>query len=393
MSRQSRYCDHFMYGCLVLFAFSLPLSIAVSQGALILALMGWGVKIVLEKRLNWERTPLDYPLLAFLAAGFLSALLGFDPAKSLAGLRTFWTFLIIFILYNNVRDAGRVKLLISALIAGAVVTSLYEIVLNSAKLLSGIEPDLLGSMSRAGQLMLICGVASAYLLYKKDMKGRMVLLLVVAVLVSAEILQFKRGSWIALFCVLMVQGLMKSRKIILPVIAIFAALFCLYQPARGRLLNIRREFSQGTGGRIEMWRTAPSIMRDYPVGTGLDNVETLMYMYNPSIELKEGRERHSHLHNSYLQVLVETGPLGLGAFLSFCAVFLLVSYRLFRRVREKYPYEKSLLLGSFSSFVGFLVNGLFEHNFGDSEVVMVVFFLMGLTFIIGGRTLYCGIEA
>ena len=385
MSMQSRYCDHFIHAFMMLFAFSLPISIAVSQGALMLGLLAWGVKIVFEKKLNWERTPVDYALLAFLAAGVMSALWGADRLNSLTGLRTFWTFLIIYVLYNNVHDFGRVKMLVSSLFAGAALSAVYSAGVSIRQLLTGMEPALIGDMTQAGQLMIVCGLASGCFLYKKDFRARMLFLLLVLLLAAAVVLEFKRGAWIGLICVFLVQGAVKSPRMIAALLAALIGVFTLFPPAGERLQDVREEFSPEAGGRGAMWMTAPEIIRDYPLGAGLDNAGELMYRYDPSIELKEGRVMHSHLHNSYLQVLVEMGFVGLAAFIAFIAVFLKVSRNLLRRTPEKYPYEKGLALGGFSAFAGFLVNGMFEHNFGDSEVAMLVFFIMGVTFIVDRR--------
>lgn len=385
MSRRSRYCDHFIYACMMLFAFSLPVSIAVSQSALFLGIAGWAVKIALEKRLNRERTPVDPALLALLAAGVLSALFGADRLNSLAGLRTFWTLLIIYILYNNIYDCGRVKLLVSGLFAGAALFAVYSAAGNIGELAGGVEPDLIGDMTQAGQFMVICGLAGGCFLYRKDLKGRALFLLLVLVLAAAVVLEFKRGAWVGLACIFLVLGAFKSPKIIGVLLLLLISAFALFSPLRERLYGVSEEFSPESRGRLAMWRTAPEIIRDYPLGAGLDNVGPLMYRHDPSIELKEGRVKHSHLHNSYLQVLVEMGLAGLAAYIAFIAVFLKVSHNLVKAVPEKYPYEKGLAAGGFSSFTGFLVQGMFEHNFGDSEVVMIIFFIMGCVFIIDRR--------
>jgi O-antigen ligase len=84
---------------------------------------------------------------------------------------------------------------------------------------------------------------------------------------------------------------------------------------------------------------------------------------------------HGHLHNIFLHVTATTGFIGLAAFL-----FLLVS--LFRLVagnlrRALAPTERAVVIGSLGALTGFVVNGLFEWNFGDAEVVMLVYLLVG----------------
>jgi hypothetical protein len=46
------------------------------------------------------------------------------------------------------------------------------------------------------------------------------------------------------------------------------------------------------------------------------------------------------------------------------------------------PRERALVSASLWGIVGFLVAGLFEHNFGDGEVVMLVYALMAIPWIV-----------
>ncbi|MGH7311350.1 MAG: hypothetical protein ACREK6_21920, partial [Candidatus Rokuibacteriota bacterium] len=44
--------------------------------------------------------------------------------------------------------------------------------------------------------------------------------------------------------------------------------------------------------------------------------------------------------------------------------------------------ERALVVGSVAAIAGFLVGGLTEHNFGDSEVVLVAYAVMALPFVV-----------
>jgi hypothetical protein len=44
----------------------------------------------------------------------------------------------------------------------------------------------------------------------------------------------------------------------------------------------------------------------------------------------------------------------------------------------------ALVVGSLAGVTGFHVAGLFEYTFGDSEVIMLVYFLMALPYIVTG---------
>ncbi len=376
MKKLLRYCDHFIFGCLLLFAFTLPLSITVSEPVFGLGMVWWVVKIARERKLRWKRTALDFPILAFVTVAFLSSFWGVDIKNSLIGFRTYALILIAYIVVNNVAESGKRKMLVWSLIAGTSVLSIFTVTDRLSRIFSGVDPVLAGSMSEAGQLLIVIGITVALLLYEKEKRTKILLLTALLIMVLAEILNFKRGSWLALIIVLLILGWFKSRKIMPIIVIASVAFFFFYQPARGRLLGLKTEFSTTRGGRLAMWGIVPKMLKDHPMGVGIDNVGSVMYDYDPGIE--EGRD---HVHNTCLQILTEMGPLGLVAFAWWMVAFLKVSYLTFRRIESENTYQKALALGIFSVFIGFLMNGMVEFNFGDSEVVMAIYFLMGLTLV------------
>jgi O-antigen ligase len=92
------------------------------------------------------------------------------------------------------------------------------------------------------------------------------------------------------------------------------------------------------------------------------------------------------VHSAPLQILVERGVLGLAAWLAIWAAFFTRCVGLLRRLPSKATAERTLVVGSLVAIVGFLVGGLSEYNFGDSEVVMVAWCVMALPFARGGRS-------
>ena len=45
-------------------------------------------------------------------------------------------------------------------------------------------------------------------------------------------------------------------------------------------------------------------------------------------------------------------------------------------------FPRGLALGALGGIVGFFTSGLVHYNWGDSEVVMVVYFVMGLSLVV-----------
>jgi hypothetical protein len=63
-------------------------------------------------------------------------------------------------------------------------------------------------------------------------------------------------------------------------------------------------------------------------------------------------------------------------------VFFREGWRVLRRIGKQSQTSRALVCASLAGVAGFLVAGLFEHNFGDAEVVMLVYALMALPWVV-----------
>ncbi|MGH7860454.1 MAG: hypothetical protein ACREQY_24250, partial [Candidatus Binatia bacterium] len=70
------------------------------------------------------------------------------------------------------------------------------------------------------------------------------------------------------------------------------------------------------------------------------------------------------------------------AFLWWMGTFGWLSWRAWRDSRDSGAVGRSLALAVFSTFVGFHVAGLVEYNFGDTEVLEVLFVMMGIGLVL-----------
>jgi O-antigen ligase len=113
-------------------------------------------------------------------------------------------------------------------------------------------------------------------------------------------------------------------------------------------------------------------------GVGPAQVKRVYPMYAaPEVTHKQ----RGHLHNTPLQILVERGLVGFAAWLWLFAAFFAGAVRVSRRVADD-PSAGALVSGAIAATAGFLVAGLFEHNFGDSEVLLAATFVMSLPLVI-----------
>ncbi|RUM91392.1 MAG: hypothetical protein DSZ26_00955 [Thermovibrio sp.] len=83
-------------------------------------------------------------------------------------------------------------------------------------------------------------------------------------------------------------------------------------------------------------------------------------------------------HNIYLKFLTKYGILGLIGYLSFWFLIFKENLKTLRTHPQLLPIISSLI----SCYFGFLVAGLFENNFTDSEIKYAIMFILGLNFFI-----------
>ncbi len=128
-----------------------------------------------------------------------------------------------------------------------------------------------------------------------------------------------------------------------------------------------------------MWEDGLRLVREHPLlGIGMDTVK--VRWKELGIRAYESMGLRSHFHSTPIQLAVERGLLGLGAWLWLMAAYALM---LLRRLLRPPPagdwWTQGLRLGILGATLGFLASGLLHYNFGDSEVVMLFWLLMGIT--------------
>jgi O-antigen ligase len=87
-----------------------------------------------------------------------------------------------------------------------------------------------------------------------------------------------------------------------------------------------------------------------------------------------------HLHNNLLQLAAERGLPSLAAYLAMMAGSLCLAYRRYRQEGGRRGPRSDLYLGVMLALFAFNVAGLFENNWGDTEVQRVVLFVMAIPF-------------
>ena len=212
------------------------------------------------------------------------------------------------------------------------------------------------------------------------------LLLAVAVcgMGGALLLTVTRASWLAFLVsavVMVLAGALSRRTVVILVACaaplVVAGLFVLRQQ---RGVGFYDQRDQSIAWRETVWREGFDLLRSSPrhllVGVGMDSIKTHWREWGL---FNGGRLPVGHMHSTPLQLAVERGVPALLAWLLLVVLYAVMLLRLVRRTEKGLWVERGIDLGALGGLAGFVTSGFVHYNFGDSEVVMIFYFIMGLS--------------
>jgi O-antigen ligase len=384
----------------------LGVSITLAEAALVALAGRWLWRVVRGRaRPGWL---LVWPIASFAAATLLAALLSARPADSSAASRNVLLLASLWILRDALPDARAARNALLGLLGALGAASVVGIgqvvycaewpgwaarVSEAAPWLGPLNPWLarLGTKCHRARAfysiyMTLGGVLNIVLLATLPellrARGRP-LWAPIACLIAlvAFALTYVRGAWLGFAAGVGVLGgsLRRGRRVLFGGLVALAVVLLLLPGVRGRARSITDPTDPTSSERVLMWRSGVAMARDHLLtGVGPGQVKRVYPMYAaPEVTNKQ----RGHLHSSPVQILVERGLLGFAAWLWFFGAFFVYARRVARQVADD-PAAATLVTGAIASTVGFLVAGLFEHNFGDSEVLLAATFVMSLVFVV-----------
>jgi hypothetical protein len=246
----------------------------------------------------------------------------------------------------------------------------------------------------AEALQLLASVAAALLIVVPGgpfTRNRVLLGLLIVSAGTALFLSLTRASWLSfLISISIITFIGASRRIILicAVIAIPVVIGGLIFLQQKRQVGFFDSGDGSTKWRQMVWRESFNVLTSSPrhlvIGIGMDSIKTHWQDWGM---FDNGHQPLGHLHNVYLQIAFERGLPTLIAWLAWMAFYLSLLWKNIRDDSFDWP-ARGLLIGAFGGTVGFLASGVVHYNWGDSEIVMILYLIMGMSLaVVRGRGL------
>ena len=410
------------------------ISISATQIALSIILLSWIALMLVEKRIIFARIPLNYPFLIYFCIVIIAALSGADFSHSAKAIHKFWIAMIFFAMLTFIEDIRMVRRLIYILLITTSIVSIYGVLQHIFPGLDIARPEgrkvvqwtaeggvastgfFDHHMTYGGFLLLIFSLSFSLSLSRVQqiVKNKQFFFLhtvLPTILIFAGLISsMARNAWMgAMFAVIFIVILKVKRKIIafsvIGSIFLFLTAYCLLPTAyflQSPLFNRFKSIFNVSANieRLYIWKSTINMIIEHPLGVGMDNYSKVINNYRSRYNHKFSDGSDAHAHNNILTQAAKHGILGLFAFLWIWIVFFREGVKIYLKVRSQKPEARSqnerfvepIIIGGLGAIAGFHLAGMFENNFGDAEVATMMWFIMGLVFLMKKINVNLGLE-
>ncbi|HOW35848.1 MAG TPA: O-antigen ligase family protein [Candidatus Omnitrophota bacterium] len=363
---------------------------------------------------------LNRPIGIFILIGFFSIFISKYPILSIKGFffkLLEWTFLY-FTFIECFSDKKRLKIFVTVFMASAVLVCLSGFIQQFTKVdfIRGyqfsqgrITSSFNHANNLAAYLLIVSLIFFAFASFNnlrssagKNMpilRRPILLRLLYAGLFALSMiclgLTYSRGAWVAFIAALLFLGLSKRKvfPVCVLVIAVFLAVFLPLLSMKRNVsfssdnttLQLEQKTVQKTenqpvgkpapkqqnfnaSGRIVFWNDAVKIIREFPLGIGLNTYSKVSYKYD--------QVWGGYPHNCYLQLAAEMGILGLLVFLWLMIVLFKNSIRHLQTMNDE--FLTALLAGSLAGLLGFMLHSGVDTNFYSVQLGNLMWVVMGV---------------
>jgi putative inorganic carbon (HCO3(-)) transporter len=391
------FLEYLIEHCILAVAFFLPLSLKMSSGFLGLGALLWLGKMIVMRKMDFKATPFDIGITLLVVLSACSIWASPDREFSFYNYYNLMGryILIYYLAVNNIRSSSQVKRLIWAMLASAVVVSLYGFHqyffganVSAMEWVDGEQfPDLkmrvFSTLENpnllAGFLVTMMAIASG-MGYKSDtLKSKIIFSALVILFGGCLVLTYSRGAWISLLAIIGMYGVLCNRKIfwlllLLPIIALFA-----HDALLERLMSIMNPTDTSSTLRLALWESTIAMIMDKPffgIGWGA------YWMVYPDYDffINNPNTKIFHAHNMYLNIAAEIGIPGLITFLSMMYGHARLALSSIRGMAQH--WSSGVMLGIVGAICGLIVNGFTDYVLFNIQLSMLFWLLNALIVVV-----------
>ncbi|MDD7762090.1 MAG: O-antigen ligase family protein [Firmicutes bacterium] len=351
--------------------------------------------VVLKKK--FKLNSMIIPILLIIVLAIINSFTGLNVIGSMRDLAmNFGAFFTMLLLVQETDSKERLNTILTSISIGAFLVAifgLFQFTFMGSVNREWIDKSLKDEITRraysvfynpnifAEYIVLTTPIAVAQFWANKDRFKKFVYLGIVGTLLLNLMLTFSRGGLVAIAVAAIVFLFFTLRSLIFFSMP-FAALGFNFLPEsiQNRIISIFNFADTSTSYRFRMWEITTDVIRDHPtvgVGFGHKTFKQVFEQYIRSMPI-------FHAHNTYLEVLAETGFVGLIAFLYLIVVSFINVIK--SGIKSSDYYIRVVSAAVLASAAGILAHGMFEHIVYINRIIVMLWVILGLSYIIKNIT-------
>jgi hypothetical protein len=345
----------------------------------------WFAKTAVNKELGLvARTPLNRPIVAYIAVNVVATLLGYltGSVRTAAGyfyvLKYIEYFVVYYMVVNNLRDRAHARrLLMAALLTAAIVSVIGIMQVPSGERVSAPfegeagEPNTFG-----GYLLFMMALAAGIALESTSLTVRTRCLALLALMAVPFVFTLSRASYLGVVpAFLGLTALATHRRALVAVLVL--VLVCspfLLLVAPGAVVDrvlytFQPEASQPTVrlGKVGL---------DPSTSARILSLQQALKGWTQRPILGWGVTGFGFMDAQYARVLVETGIVGLAVFLWLVAAVLRAARAAHRQLTD--PLDRGLAMGFIAGTIGLLAHAIGSNTFTIIRIMEPFWLVAGI---------------
>ncbi len=338
--------------------------------------------------------PIQPALSVFLFVIVFYSLTSLTPGGSTRELGLYLSALaLMIILFNHIQKKDQLYVFLVLSLLAAFIVSLYGIYqyiigvpvqaawvdVEHHPLLQTRVYSVFGNPNvLAEYLILIIPFGLALFLTARNTWKKLLFLCITAAMGITMLMTFSRGGWMGLAVAITIFALLRDRRVfVLLFLLVLAAVVYMPDVVLQRAATMFSVTDSSNLYRITVWQESLNIARDYwstGVGFGHKAFQEI-YPYYMITRVKAP----FHVHNTFLQYLVETGVLGLMALLWLLASIFKQGLKGLQRLQD--GFLRHVLMASLAATAGILAHGLGEHVLYLPKIIFLFWINVGIIFL------------
>ena len=342
------------------------------------------VYAVTHKGFRFKFDGMGFLLIILIGVYLLAAFKSFAPIKSISIWAIYFVFIsIYFVIINSVNSEKLLNNILTCFVISGFFVCLYGIAqyvfgwdTNQAwmdeQMFEDIKMRIYSTLDNPNVLgeyiLLVLPVSVGLMWTRKGAPAKIVYAGISALMFGALILTFSRGCWVGLLAAAAVFITFAAGKLWgLGLLALPIIPMVLPKSIINRFTSIGDMEDSSTSYRVYIWMGTLAMLKDFwvsGIGMGQEAFTQVypFYSYNGVVA--------PHSHNLFLQILVESGIVGIIIFIAFVVLFL-------RRMMTGYQYGgkgaplSTLITAVSAALIGFLLQGMFDNCFYNYRVMLI----------------------